>query len=118
MMKISRSTAISLLATVLTLILCLSTVCGPARAAAPASGQTPVAVLYLISVPANPLDRNAITTTLKYVADAAKGPVEAKVAMGTTGTTNHPINVPFRLLVQAADPKNGGKPTRTPPKPV
>ena len=118
MMKTLRSMDITTLATVLTLMLGLSTVCGPARAALPTSAQAPVAVLYLVSVPANLLDKNSFSGTLKLVTDATKPPTDMKVAMFSSGTTNQPINVPFRLLVQAADPKNSGKPMWTLTKPV
>jgi hypothetical protein len=118
MMKTSRSIAIATLATVLTLMMGLSTVCGPARAATPTSAQAPVAILRFVAVPANPMDSNSITAQLKYVTDAARGPTESKVAMGTTGMTNQPINVPVHLVVQAANPKNTGKPTWTLTKPV
>ena len=118
MMQTLRSVVITSLAIVLTLVLGLSTMSGSALAAAPASVQAPVAVLYFVSVPANPLDKNAITAPFKYITDTDKGPVEAKVAMGIPGTTNHPINVPFLLLVQPADPKNSGKATWTLTKPV
>jgi hypothetical protein len=121
MMKSPRIISIATLSSVL--VSCVlgigwSTVCSPARAATPTSPQTPVAVLRPVGVPANPADRNAIKAPFKILTDAAKGETQVTVAMGTTGTTNHPINVPFYMIVQAVDPKNTGKPSWTLTKPV
>ncbi len=74
------------------------------------SSRPPVAILKLVGVPANAADKNALTAKIKIITDTAKGETESTVAMGTTGTTNQPINVSVHLAAQAADPKNTGKP--------
>ena len=78
-----------------------------------ATPQPPAAVLKVVEVPAYASEPNAITATVKYVTDTVVGERSAAVAMGTTGLSNVPINVPVRLKVSAADPKNSGKPTWT-----
>jgi hypothetical protein len=75
--------------------------------------KPPVAVLKVVAVPGNASLPNPITATLKYITDTAVGEKSATAAMGTTGLSNVPINVPIRLAVSAADPKNTGKPTWT-----
>ncbi len=88
----------------------------PAPTAAPKATEAPkppVAVLKVVAVPANANLPNPITGTLKYMTDTAVGERSATAAMGTTGLSNVPINVPIRLQVSAADPKNTGKPTWT-----
>ncbi len=117
MMKILRFIPIAVLVTLLLLAMGLSTVYSPARAQT-APPKPPVAILKLVGIPANPADKNAITAKIKIITDTVKGETESTVAMGTTGTTNQPINVPVHLAVQAADSKNVGKPTWTLTKPV
>ncbi len=73
--------------------------------------QPPVAVLKVVAVPANAALPGAITGTLTYITDTAVGAAKTTAAMGTTGLSNVPINVPVRLEVSAADPNNTGKPT-------
>lgn len=114
MMKILRFIPIAVLVTLLLLAMGLSTVYSPARAQT-APPKPPVAILKLVGIPANPADKNAITAKIKIITDTAKGETESTVAMGTTGTTNQPINVPVHLAVQAADSKNIGKATWTLP---
>jgi hypothetical protein len=75
--------------------------------------QPPVAVLKVVAVPANAADTNAITATYSYITDTAVGAANSTVAMGTTGLSNTPINVPIHVSVSPADPKNTGKPTWT-----
>ena len=75
--------------------------------------QPPVAVLQVVAVPANAADTNAITATFSYITDTAVGAAKSTVAMGTTGLSNTPINVPIHVSVSPADPKNTGKPTWT-----
>jgi Cytochrome c554 and c-prime len=79
--------------------------------------QPPVAVLKVVAVPANPALPGAITGTLTYITDTAVGAAKTTAAMGTTGLSDVPINVPVRLEVSAADPKNTGKPTWSLTKP-
>ena len=76
-----------------------------------ATPQPPVAVLDFDPVPANAALPGAITATIKTVTDTAVGERPAVVAVGTTGLSNVPINVPVFFQVSAKDPKNSGKPT-------
>ncbi len=117
MMKILRFIPIAVLVTMLLLVMGLGTVYSPARAQT-APPKPPVAILKLVGIPANAADKNAMTAKIKIITDTAKGETESTVAMGTTGTTNQPINVPVHLAAQAVDPKNTGKPTWTLTKPV
>src|SRR5512135_1126113 len=63
----------------------------------------PVAVLKVAAVPGNAALPGAITATVSYITDTAVGAAKGTVAMGTTGLSNVPINVPVRLVVSAAD---------------
>lgn len=85
----------------------------PQATAVPTQGPTPAAVLKVVGVPPNAADKNAITATLKYYTSAESAGTNATVAMGTSGLNNVPVSVPVHLKVQAADPKNSGKPTWT-----
>jgi hypothetical protein len=76
-----------------------------------ATPQPPVAVLQVVGLPANAALPGAITATLSYITDTAVGAAKTTVAVGTTGLSNVPINVPVFLQVAAQDPKNSGKPT-------
>lgn len=76
-----------------------------------ATPQPPVAKLKVIGIPANANLPGAITATLSYITDTAVGAAKTTVALGTTGLSNVPINVPVFLQVAAADSKNSGKPT-------
>ncbi len=80
--------------------------------------QPPVAELRVVSVPANATLKNPITATIQTITDTAVGAKPAAIAVGTTGLSNVPINVPVRLAVSAQDPKNTGKPTWTLTKPA
>ncbi len=97
-----------------------ATASGPAPQAttAPATAKPPVAVLKVVPVPANATLKNAITTTIQTITDTAVGPKPATIAVGTTGLSNVPINVPIHLAVSAEDAKNTGKPTWTLTKPA
>jgi hypothetical protein len=77
----------------------------PTATAAP---KPPEAVLQIVNVPANAALPGAITATIQMITDTAVGPSKTTVALGTTGLSNVPINVPIRLSVSAADPKNTG----------
>src|SRR5512140_3530920 len=76
-----------------------------------ATPQPPVAKLSVVGLPANAALPGAITATLSYITDTAVGAAKTTVAVGTSGLSNVPINVPVVLQVSAADPKNSGKPT-------
>ncbi len=80
--------------------------------------QPPVAELRVVSVPANAALKNPITATIQTITDTAVGAKPATIAVGTTGLSNVPINMPVRLAVSAQDPKNTGKPTWTLTKPA
>ena len=80
--------------------------------------QPPVAVLKVVPVPANAALPGAITGTLSYITDTAVGAAKTTAAMGTTGLSDVPLNVPIHLAVSAQDPKNSGKPTWTLTKPT
>lgn len=97
-------------------VVVVQTVVAPAATAAPAPAATaapkaPVAKLSADGLPANAALPGAITSTLSYITSTAVGPAKTSVALGTTGLSNVPINVPVMVLVSAADPKNSGKPT-------
>ncbi len=97
-----------------------ATASGPApqATAAPSTAKPPVAELKVVPVPANAADKNAITATIQTITDTAVGAKPAAIAVGTTGLSNVPINVPIHLAVSAQDPKNTGKPTWTLTKPT
>lgn len=83
---------------------------GPKPTAAPVA---PEAELKVLAVPGYVSDKNAITTTIKYITDTAVGEAKSTVALYTTGLSNVPISVPVHLQVSAADPKAVVTPTWT-----
>ena len=80
----------------------------PAPTTAP---KPPVAKLEVVAVPGDATGKNAITTTIKYITDTAKGPASSVVALYTSGLSNVPVNVPVVLQVSPEDPKNTGTAT-------
>jgi len=75
--------------------------------------QPPVAKLTVVGVPGNAALPGAITATLKYITDTKVGEASVVRGQSTSGLSNVPINVPVRMMVSAANPKNTGKPTWT-----
>lgn len=69
-------------------------------AAPPAQEPTPApinAVVNIVPVTMSAKDPNAITATIKIITATQVGESNATVAMGATGLTNVPINVPVRV---------------------
>ena len=83
-----------------------------------AAAKAPVAKLSVLAIPGNAADKNAITATVQYITETAVGAAKSTVGLYTSGLSNVPINVPVKLEVSAADPKNTGKPTWTLTKPA
>ena len=59
-----------------------------------------------MAIPGNAAKPDAITTTIKYITDTQVGPANGTIASYTSGLTNVPINVPVKLNVTAANPKD------------
>jgi hypothetical protein len=114
----NRQTLVILAGLVLITVLFIFISWNPATVIAqgPSSTPTPVppvAKLIVVGVPANAALPGAITATLSYITATAVGAAKTTVALGTTGLSNVPINVPIVLQVAPGDPKNSGKPTWT-----